>query len=881
MSDAMRTMWAKARAVLGKSREEEEFSEELAAHVDLLAAENEKAGMNPAEARRAANLRVGGRETLREMHREERGLPFLEVLGQDLRYAVRTLRRDAGFFFAAVAIMGLGIGASCTIFSVVNTLLIRPLPFKDPARLAWIANHEDGTGDLSGMTSQVDHFLDLRAQNKSFEDMAAYMAFYGVGDAKLIGDGEPERFTSVPVSQNFFPLLGVEPQLGRQFSADECKWNGPRVTMLSDGVWRRKFGADPKIIGRALPFDGGPVTVVGVLPASFDFATVFAAGSRIDIFQPFPLSPETNRWGNTLSIVGRLKPGVSVQSAQAEVTLLAALDRQTHKDRNDFEPRVSALPEHVSGRLRPALLLLVSAVGVVMLIVCANLSNLLLARGTTRQKEIAIRAALGAGKARLMGQMLTESVLLSITGALTGLLMAFAGTRVLAHLTAVSIPLLAEVRIDGSVLGFALLVAVATGLIFGLAPALQVPRFALSDTLKDSSRGSSQGRARGWVRSALVVSEIALACVLLAGAGLLIRSFLRVLDVDLGFRPERAAAVRIDPSSGYKTQEQRNAYFNDALHRVLDVPGIEAAGLSDCLPLGRNRGWGIAAKGVVYTPQTYPDGFPRIVSDGYFRAMGVKLVEGRDISERDTKGTLPVIVINETLARNLWPGQDPLGRIVNSDVERTVVGVVGDVRHIALEKESGNEFYIPIRQIEDYSTVDLVVRSSLPTAELSSRLREALRPIEPNLPVKELRTLETLVDRAVSPRRFVVVLLGGFAVFALGLALIGVYAVISYSVNQRQLEIGIRMALGASPGLVQRMVLGETMRMAAAGVAIGLVGGLALTRLASSLLYGVTASDPLTFAAVVVILTGVAGLAGFVPAWRAARIEPMSALRTD
>jgi putative ABC transport system permease protein len=880
MSDAMRTMWAKARAVLGKSREEEQFSEELAAHVDLLAAENEKAGMNPTEARRAAILRVGGRETLREMHRKERGLPFLEVLGQDLRYAVRTLRRDAGFFFAAVAIMGLGIGASCTIFSVVNTL-IRPLPFRDPARLAWIANHEDGTGDLSGMTSQVDHFLDLRAQNKSFEDMAAYMAFYGVGDAKLIGDGEPERFTSVPVSQNFFPLLGVEPQLGRQFSADECKWNGPRVTMLSDGVWRRKFGADPKIIGRALPFDGGPVTVVGVLPASFDFATVFAAGSRIDIFQPFPLSPETNRWGNTLSIVGRLKPGVSVQSAQAEVTLLAALDRQTHKDRNDFEPKVSALPEHVSGRLRPALLLLVSAAGVVMLIVCANLSNLLLARGTTRQKEIAIRAALGAGKARLMGQMLTESVLLSITGALAGLLMAFAGTRVLAHLTAVSIPLLAKVRIDGSVLGFALLVAVATGLIFGLAPALQVPRFALSDTLKDSNRGSSQGRASGWVRSALVVSEIALACVLLAGAGLLIRSFLRVLDVDLGFRPERAAAVRIDPSSGYKTQEQRNAYFNDALHRVLDVPGIEAAGLSDCLPLGRNRGWGIAAKGVVYTPQTYPDGFPRIVSDGYFRAMGVKLVEGRDISERDTKGTLPVIVINETLARNLWPGQDPLGRIVNSDVERTVVGVVGDVRHIALEKESGNEFYIPIRQIEDYSTVDLVVRSSLPTAELSSRLREALRPIEPNLPLEGLRTLETLVDRAVSPRRFVVVLLGGFAAFALVLALIGVYAVISYSVNQRQLEIGIRMALGASPGLVQRMVLGETMRMAAAGVAIGLVGGLALTRLASSLLYGVTASDPLTFAAVVVTLTGVAGLAGFVPAWRAARIEPMSALRTD
>src|SRR6476661_7048885 len=305
MSDLTRMGWAKMRAIFGKAREEEEFSEELAAHVDMLAAENEKAGMAAAEARRAAILRVGGRETLREMHRQERGLPFLEVLGQDLRYALRTLRRDAGFFFAAVAIMGLGIGASCTIFSVVNTLLIRPLPFKDPARLAWIANHQDGTGDLSGMTIQVDHFLDLRALNKSFEDMAAYFAFYGVGDAKLIGDGEPERFTSVPVSQNFFPLLGVEPQLGRQFTADECKWNAPRVGMLSDGVWRRKFGADPHIIGRALSFDGGPMTIMGVLPASFDFATVFAAGSRIDIFTPFPMSPETNRWGNTLSIVGR------------------------------------------------------------------------------------------------------------------------------------------------------------------------------------------------------------------------------------------------------------------------------------------------------------------------------------------------------------------------------------------------------------------------------------------------------------------------------------------------------------------------------------------------------------------------------------------------
>jgi predicted permease len=820
-------------------------------------------------------------ENVQRENGEAGGLPFLEILGQDLRYAVRTLRRDAGFFFAAIAIMGLGIGASCTIFSVLNTLMIRPLPFKDPARLAWVANHEDATGDLSGMTTQVDHFLDLRAQNKSFEDMAAYMAFYGVGDAKMIGDGNPERFTSVQVSQNFFPLLGVQPQLGRQFTADECKWNAAPVTMLSDGLWRRKFGADPNVVGRALPFDGGPVTVVGVLPESFDFATVFAAGSRIDMFQPFPLTPETNRWGNTLSIVGRLKPGVSVHSAQAEANVLAELDRQAHKERNDFEPKISGLAEHVSGKLRPALLLLAGAVGVVMLIVCANLSNLLLARGTTRQREIAIRAALGAGKARLMGQMLTESLLLSSCGALLGLVMALIGTRVLTHLSAVSIPLLAEVHIDGSVLGFTLLLAIATGLIFGLAPALQVPRFALNNTLKDSNRGSSQGHGGRWVRSALVVSEIALACVLLAGAGLLIRSFLRVLDVDLGFRPDHAVALRVDPSAGYKTQEQKNAYFSQLLHNVTDIAGVDSAGMTDQLPLGRNRGWGIAAKGVVYTPQTYPDGFPRIITEGYFRAMGMKLVEGRDISERDTKGTLPVVVVNETLARNLWPGQDALGRIAKIDTERTVVGIVGDVRHIALEKGSGNEFYIPIRQLEDYGSVDLVVRTSLPTPEIASRIQEALKPLDPNLPMAGLRTLQTLVDRAVSPRRFVVVLLGGFAAFALMLALIGVYAVISYSVNQRQLEIGIRMALGASPGKVLGLVMGETMRMAVVGVVLGVIGGLLLTRLAASLLYGVTAADPLTFVMAVAILTGVAAFAGYVPAWRAARIEPMSALRTD
>jgi predicted permease len=808
-----------------------------------------------------------------------RRTPILETLWRDVRYAVRTLWRDAGFAAFAILIVGLGVGASCTIFSVVNTLLIRPLPFRDAARLVWMANHRDDTKDMSGKTVQVNYLLEYREKNKSFEDLAAYFAFYGAGDAKLIGDGQPERLTSVPVTQNFFPLLGVEPQMGRQFSAEECKFNGPKVAMLSDGLWRRKFGADPKIVGKALAFDGGPVTVVGVLPASFDFGTVFTPGSRVDMFEPFPLSAETNRWGNTIAIVGRLKPGAALGTAQAEATILGKQLQELNPKLNDFEPKLSTLPQHVSGQLRPTLLVLACAVGVVMLIVCANLSNLLLARGAGRQKEIAIRAALGAGRGRLIGQMLTETLVLSCCGAALGLLLAFVGTRALAHLTSVSIPLLSDVRIDGSVLGFTLVAALATGLLFGLVPALQVQDLKLHDTLKDSNRGSSQGRGHAWIRGALVVSEIGLACVLLVGAGLLIRSFLRVLDVNMGFRPERAAALRIDPNSSYKTQEQRNSYFTEALHRVIDVAGIEGAGLSDSLPLGHNRSWGIAAKGVQYTPENFPNGFPRIISDGYFHAMGIPLKKGRDFTERDTKGALNVIILNETCARTLWPGEDPIGKIVAEDVDRTVVGVVGDVHHMALEEGSGNEFYIPMRQTQDYGTVDLVVRTSMPTAELASRLREALRPIEPDLPTANMRTLQTMVDRAVSPRKFVVWLLGGFAGFALVLASLGIYAVISYSVSQRTQEIGIRMALGASAETLQRSILLQTLGLAAIGMIVGVVASWVLARMLNGLLFGVTSSDPVTFAGMLVVLTGVAALAGYLPARRASRIDPMSALR--
>ena len=814
--------------------------------------------------------------------REARRLPTLDSIRQDLRYTFRALGRDRAFTTFAVLIVGLGIGASSTVFSIVNTLLLRPLPFRDPGRLVWIANHNAEDGDMSGATTQVNHFLDFREQNQSFSDVAAYFAFYGVGDNKLTGQGEPERLSGVPVSQNFLQLLGVQPQFGRLFTAEECKYNGPKAVLLSHGLWVRRFASDPRIVGRPLRLNDEPVTVVGVMPDSFDFASVFTPGSHIDLYFPFPMSAETNRWGNTLAMVGRLKPGVALPTAQAEATILSKRFTEAHtKDRNDFAASLSSLGDHVRGRVRPALIVLACAVGVVMLIVCANLSNLLLARTATRQKEIAIRTALGAGRGRLIRQMLTESIVLSCCGAVLGIVLAVGGTRAMAHLNAISIPLLENVRVDATALGFTLLTAVLAGLIFGLVPALHIPSSGLHDALKDTSRSATAAKGHAWVRSMLVVSEIAFACVLLVGAGLLIRSFLRVLDVNLGFQPERAMAVRVDPSEQYKTQVQQNAYFDEVLRLARDIPGIAAAGLTDALPLGRNRSWGVGVKGHTYKDGQNPEAFVRIVSDGYLRAMGIPLIAGRDLSERDTPSTEPVILINQTMARKVFPGENAVGQIIIPDKERRIVGIVSDVRHLALEQGAGSEMYIPIRQIQDYSSADLVFRTTLPPSQVATLVRNDLKSIAPDLPASDFRTIQQLVDKAVSPRRFIVMLLGGFALFALILASLGIYGVISYSVSQRTQEIGIPMALGASARDLQSRIILQTLGLAAIGMLVGSAVSWILARALSGLLYGVTPADPVTFLGMLIVLTAVAALAGYLPARRASRIEPMVALRAD
>lgn len=874
----LRRILAALGAAFRRREMDADMDAEFASHLEMAAADFEKQGLSPAEASREALAALGGTSAAREQHRDSRSLPLVETIAQDLRYGFRTLRRDAGLALFAILITGLGVGASATVFSVVQTVLLRELPFQNPERLTWIAN-DNGPG-LSSRTIQVDHLLDMRKLTRSFSEIGAYFAFYGTGDMQMTGQGEPERLTAVPVTGNFFHTLGVEVQIGRQFTEAETQINGPGAVILTHEFWKNRMNANPAVVGTALTLNNNTFTIAGVLPASFDFSAAFAPGQKIDVFRPFPLSPETNRQGNTLSVVGRLKPAVTPAGAQAELQVFATQMTREHPERNEIHLRLTPLRESISGSVKTAMWVLCGAIGLVMLIVCANLSNLLLARATSREKEIAIRAALGAGRARLIRQMLTESLLLSGAGGLLGLALAAAGTRVIAGLET-KIPLLNTVQLDWTVAAFALFLAMGTGIAFGLLPALRVSGFGLHGSMQASSRGTSAGREHAWLRGALVAGEVALACLLLVGTGLLIRSFLRLLEVDLGFKPEQALTVRIDTRRRFEDRAARNAYYRDALTRIAAIPGVESAGLTDNLPYGTNRSWGAGAKGKVYTRGNYPDAFVRVVTDGYIRSMGIPLRRGRDIAPSDQTSDKRVILINETLARSLWPGEDPIGKVMRADGEREVIGVVGDVRHLTLEQGSGNEMYIPFWQSGDYSSINLVLRGTGTAQDIEARVRQQLRAMDPNLPIPPFRPLQGIVDSSMSPRRLIVISMTAFAGFALLLASLGIYGVISYSVAQRQKELGIRMALGASASALRRGILLQTLRLAATGMTAGLLASLAGVRLLTGLLYGIEPSDPPTFALALLALAAVALAAGYFPARRASRLSPVEALRLD
>jgi len=880
---SLRRLLARLRSLPTRQAQDDRLREEMEEHIALQTAENLRAGLSGIEARRQALVRFGGVQQTLEQHRESRGLPWLDLVMQDLRFALRTLRRDRGFTIVAVLILTLGIGANIAVFSVVNTILLRPLPFRDPERLVRIVEKEAGTNE-SGRTYTADATQDFEEQNRSFQSVSGYFAFTGPDNFKLVGNGQPLPVTGILVAEGFFQTLGVEPSLGRLFRHEEFVQHSQPAVLLSYWFWKRQFDADPSVVGRAINLSNTSVIVAGVLPDTFDFGSVFSPGAKIDLFAPY-IMDDFRDDGNDLALVGRLKQGVSLAAAQREADEIFPRLLFEHKH-PEFKPgytgRLTILKEYVSGKLRRSLIVLWCAVGLILLIVCLNLSNLLLARAAARSKEFAMRRALGAGRGRLVLQLLTESLILASMGAALGLGLAYVILSYLTHQRSIALPLLTMMRVDGTVLEWTLLIAMGAAVLFGLAPGLRMSGGNLQEALKESGHGAGEGRKHDRMRSTLVVTEIALACVLLVGAGLLLRSFLRVLDVDLGFEPTRAAAISVDYDTGGSAAKQA-AIWQDVVERVSVLPGVEAAGISDNLPMSRNRGWGISAKGEEQRPNSPFIGiFVYIVSPGYLKAMGMRLMEGRDISWEDLANNRSVVIINESVARKLWPGRDPVGRIaLIGGAETQVIGVIADVRESGAEDNAGAQAYLPATKQFGPEGANLVVRSKLPPAALANTVMGTLRQINPGQPATEFRPIQTLVDRATSPRRFFVLLVGTFASLGLLLASLGIYGVISYSVTRQTQEIGIRMALGATETRVQLDVIWKTLRLAMIGVAVGIIASFALARLIASLLFRTAPTDPLTFVEMVVLLVAVALLAGYLPARRASMIDPMVALRTN
>ncbi|MEJ2009837.1 MAG: ABC transporter permease [Acidobacteriota bacterium] len=871
MIDFIHAWTERFRSFFNKPELDRDFENEVSSHLEMAVEENLRQGMSAEEARRQALIRFGGVEQAKERHRDARGVPFLDSILQDLRFAVRSLKRDRGFAIVAVLILGVGIGANTAVFSVVNTILLRPLPFANPQKLVWIAPPPTKCG-FSCETYSADAFEDFRAQNHSFQDVAGYFAFSTEDNFRLTGRGEPVPATGIYVTRTFFQVLGVRPSLGRLFTPDDARKGSNPVALLSNAYWKRQFDSDSAIVGKAIDLNGHPVTVAGVLPPSFDFGAVFSPGEKVDLFTPFILDDWRND-GNDLTMVGRLRPGVSLAQAQADVNLVMPqlyFNRNNPNSKGQYNATLTPLKTYVTGRLRSPLMLLWCAVGAILLIVCVNLSNLLLARAATRSKEFALRSALGAGRLRMARQLLTESLVLSGAGAVLGLGLASAITSFVAH--------------QGSIaaLAWTLLVAVVVAVLFGVVPGLKVSGGKLHDSLKDAGPGMSEGKKHERVRAALVISEVALACVLLIGAGLLLRSFLRVVNVNLGFEPAHSAAIKVDYDEG-ASPAKRVVTFRQILNHIRALPGVETAGIVDFLPLGHNRSWGpLKVKGKLYRQGEAPNPLVYIVSRGFFRAMGMRFVAGRDFSWDDGPKSQKVIIINQAAAHALWPGKNAVGQMaVTADGrDRLVVGVVSDVHETSVEGSPGWQVYYPLTQ-EENEGAELVVRTGVPPDTLAPAVLRTLRQLNPNQPAAEFQPLQQIVDHAVSPRRFFMLLVISFGLFGLILASLGIYGVISYSVTRRTQEIGVRMALGASPSDVQLMVIRSTLRLALAGICLGVLASLALTRLIASLLFGITPADPLTFAATLIVLSFVALAAGYLPARRAAKVQPMSALRAN
>jgi len=866
-----------------------DIDEELAFHIDMVAAELIANGVPAGEARDRARRQFGDVEwARRNLRREEQGIErerrradIGNELRQDVTFALRQLRRTPGFAFVAVLTLGLGIGATTAIFSVVDGVLLRPLPYAQADRLVRLRQLDARRSDEGGDTSPAT-FLDWRDRSRSFDGVAFFQYF---GHDVKGASGETISIDSWLVSGDYFTVLGVKPRLGRVFLPEEYRTGAARVVVISSALWQQRYGGDPRVLGRQEILDGVAHTIVGVMPVSFQFP------EKRHIWAPKILTDEERREraGNYVGVVARLRPGVTMAAAQDDMNRVSRELAAEHPRTNaKVGARVTSVSDDVLGAVRPALLVLFGAVFCVLLVACANVANLLLARSADRRREFAIRSALGAGRGRLARQMLSESAILAVLGCGVGLAVGKLGITLILALSPATLPRMDEIALDARVLLFALVATAGTALVFGLAPARMFSSPDLNSTVREGGRGTSASRGRLRFRSVLIVTEVALALVLLVGSGLLIRSFMMLLRVDPGFVPENRAMVQLFLWDLYPKPELRAGFLRDVLERMASVSGVQSVGAVSALPFAAaNIGVQTAIRfegRPVPGPGESPNVFTTVATNGYFETMGVTLRRGRTFTPADNATGAKVALISESLVRHYFPNEDPIGKRIGVSFDggqsREVVGIVADVRHDGLEAAPREEMYMPHAQFP-FGSMTVVVRTTGDPAPLLPLLQRAVWDVNRNQAIYAATTMSALVGTSLTDRRFNLALIGSFAVLALLLAAVGVYGLISYSTSRRTNEFGVRLALGAGGRQILLAAMGEGMRYAVIGVGLGIVGALALTRTMGTMLFGVRPTDPLTFGVFAVVMLVVAVVASFVPARRALRVDPVTALRAD
>jgi putative ABC transport system permease protein len=893
---AIRAWLARLGELVFRHRRDLELAAEMESHLQMHIADGVRSGLAPEEARRQAVLALGGIDQTKENYRDRRGFPALEAVIQDVRFGLRLLRKNPGFTAVAVITLALGIGANTAIFSVINAVLLKPLPFEQPDRLVKVYHTPPQTSFPGIPTFSVSpaNFLDWRTQSRAFEGMAAY----GFRRYTLTGKGRPEAISIGLVNSDLFSILRARPLIGRVFLEDEDEPGRDHEVVLTYSFWDEHFGADREIVGKNIELNGEPFTVVGVMRPGFDFPIVRNPSLRVHLWKPMAWTDVERvvRDMHNYLVVARLNDGVTLKQAQAELNAISSrLVQQYPKDDKGWGAIAIPLTEDLVGEIRPSLLILLGAVAFVLLIACANVANLLLARTLSRRKEIAIRAALGAGRGRLLQQALSETLLLAFAGGLLGLIFAHYGLELIVNYLAQRLPRYREIGLDGEVLAFTLGVSLVTGFAAGLLPALRLAKEGSNQALKESAGQVSSDAVGSRTRSVLVASEVALSLMLLIGAGLLIRSLWALRNVNPGFDPNRVLTMSVAiPPAKFAQPAQQIGFFRDVLERVLAVPGVETAGMNDDLPLGDGSHEPILAEGWPVVPMAdLPEVDVRIISPGYLSAMHIPVLRGRDFEDSDAESRAGVVLVSQSMAKQFWPNENAIGKHVTlyfyPQMTRVVVGVIADVKEDGLnQKRAPVGLYFPLAQLTapkglqwQSFGMDLVVRTAQNPSSIAEALAEAVHGVDPEVALLNVRTMEDLVSASLSPQRFTMLLLAAFAGLALLLATIGIYSVISYSVSRRKHEIGIRISLGASPADVLLLVLRQGMMLAAMGLVIGIIGALVLSRLMATIVYGVKPSDPLTFVAVPLLLTCVAVVACYIPARRAMRVDPAVALRHE